>query len=172
MKKRNTYVGLVLLVAVLMLGIGYAAISNITLNIGGTAKAVISDENFKVKFTGTPEVSDADLISASISNDTTATINVDSFTAKGQTATATYTILNDSADLSASIAVPTITNSNTEYFAVTTDWDAAKTVAAQGTTTITVTVELIKTPIDSDQEAGINVSLVASPVQPTATSQN
>lgn len=169
MKKRNTYVGLILLVAVLMLGIGYAAISNITLNINGKAKATLSDENFKVKFTGTPEVSDADLVTAEItSDDTKATINVDSFTKKGQTATATYTILNDSEDLSASIAIPEITNSNEEYFSVTTDMTTATTVVAGDTTTVTVTVELIKTPIDDNQEANINIDLVASPVQPTA----
>ena len=167
MKKRNTYVGLFLLAAILMLGIGYAAISNITLNISGKAKATVSDSNFKVKFTGTPTVSDEDIITAEIESDLKASINVDSFVAKGDTATATYTILNDSDDLSASIAIPEITNDNEDYFSVTTDMTAATTVDAKNTTTVTVTVELIKTPIDNDQEANISIDLVASPVQPT-----
>lgn len=170
MKKRNTYVGLILLVAVLMLGIGYAALSNIPLQISGNATATLNDENFKVKFTGTPQVSDGDLVTAEIESDVTkATIYVDSFTKKGDSATATYTILNDSDDLSASIGVPVITNTNEEYFSVTTDIKSAVTVAAKNTTTITVTVELIKTPIDTNQETEITIDLVASPVQPTAT---
>ena len=166
MKKRNTYVGLILLVAVLMLGIGYAAMSNITLNITGSASATVNDENFNVHFTGTPTVSDENIVTATITDDTKATITVDSLASKGDKVTATYTIENSSEDLSASIAIPTIANSNEEYFNVTTDMDAATTVIANGTTTVTVTVELIKTPIDADQTADITVSLVASPVQP------
>jgi len=164
MKKKNTYVGLVILLAVLMLGIGYAAMSNITLNIGGAAGANVEDENFKVKFTGTPQTS-GDNITATITDDHNATINV-SLVAKGDKATATYTILNDSADLSAKVAVPTITNSNTDYFTVTTDMVAEETLIAGNSTTVTVTVELVKTPIDQDENANISISFVASPVQP------
>lgn len=166
MRKRNTYVGLILLVAVLMLGIGYAAITNITLNINGSANAIVSDENFKVKFTGTPTVSDETIVEATITDDTNATITVNSLVSKGDKVTATYTIENASEDLSASVAVPTVVNSNEEYFNVTTDMSSATTVTAGDTTTVTVTVELIKTPIDADQTADITVSLVASPVQP------
>lgn len=166
MKKRNTFFGIGLLVALLVLGIGYAAISNITLNIGGTGKAGVSDSNFKVKFVGTPTVSNEDIVKATITSDLAATINVESLVAKGDSVTATYEIQNVSADLSASLAIPTVTNSNTEYFSVTTDMDEAVTLASNEKTTITVTVELIKTPIDADQETTINVSLVASPLQP------
>lgn len=165
MKRRNTYVGLILLLAVLMLGIGYAAMSNITLNIGGSASAIVEDENFKVKFTGTPEVSSSD-VTATITDDHNATLNVTGLSAKGDKVTATYTIENASEDLSASVAVPTITNSNEDYFTVTTDMSASQTLAAGGNTTVTVTVELVKTPVDADQTADIKVSLVASPVQP------
>lgn len=165
MKRRNTYVGLILLLAVLMLGIGYAAMSNITLNIGGSASAIVEDENFKVKFTGTPEVSSSD-VTATITDDHNATLNVTGLSAKGDKVTATYTIENASEDLSASVAVPTITNSNEDYFTVTTDMSTSQTLAAGGNTTVTVTVELVKTPVDADQTADIKVSLVASPVQP------
>ena len=165
MKRRNTYVGLILLVAVLMLGIGYAAMSNITLNITGSASAIVEDENFKVAFIGTPEVSSSD-VTATITDDHNATLNVTGLSAKGDKATATYTIENSSEDLSASVAIPTITNSNEDYFTVTTDMAAAKTLTAGQSTTVTVTVELVKTPVDADQTADIKVSLVASPVQP------
>lgn len=165
MKRRNTYVGLILLVAILMLGIGYAAMSNITLNINGGASAVVEDENFKVKFTGTPEVS-SENVTATIADDHNATLNVSGLSAKGDVETVIYTIENASEDLNASVAVPTITNDNTEYFSVTTDMLAATTLTAGDTTTVKVTVELIKTPVSEDQTADIKISLVASPVQP------
>ena len=165
MKRKKTYVGLILLIAVLMLGIGYAAMSNITLNITGSASAVVKDENFSVLFVGTPEVSSDD-VTAKIIDDHNATLNVTGLSAKGDKATVTYTVKNASEDLSASVAVPNISNSNSEYFSVTTDMNAEKTLVAGNNTTVTVTVQLIKTPVDADETANINISLVASPVQP------
>ena len=166
MKRRNTYVGAVLLLAVLMLGIGYAAMSNITLNINGSASATVEDENFKVKFTGTPTVSNATNVVAEVEEDHKASITVTGLTAKGDSETATYTIENASEDLSAELAIPSISNDNTEYFKVTTDMDAAKTITAGTTTTVTVTVELVKTPIESNQKANIDINIDATPVQP------
>lgn len=113
MKKTNKIIIGVILIAVMLLGIGYAAIQNITLNISGTAKADPSQSNFKVMFTGTPTVSDSSKVVAAITNDTNATINVSGLTAKGQTVTATYTVQNVSSDLSADLSVAT-TNSNTD----------------------------------------------------------
>lgn len=72
-------------------------------------------------------------------------MNVNGLTAKGDTATATYTIANTSADLSAVLSATT-SNTNDEFFKVTQNI-AKGTVAAGDSTTITVTVELIKTPI-------------------------
>ena len=42
----------------ILLGLGYAAIQNITLSIEGTATAAADQSNFLVKFTGTPTVSE------------------------------------------------------------------------------------------------------------------
>lgn len=41
-------------------------------------------------------------------------------------------------------------------------------MAAGDTTTITVTVELIKTPITQDEETTIGVTITAEPQQPNA----
>ena len=49
MKNRKTFFGLALLLAVLTLGIGYAALSNVTLNITGTATGTPDSSNFKVE---------------------------------------------------------------------------------------------------------------------------
>lgn len=167
MKNKKVFIGVFLVLAVLTLGIGYAAISDITLNINGTASAKPSNDNFKVLFTDDEiTVSDAAKVTATKTDDLNATITVKDLTAKGDKVTATYTMKNDSPDLSASIALPTITNSNEEYFNVTTDWQAAKTVASGNTVTVTVTVELVKTPVADEQTANVNLAFVASPQQP------
>lgn len=156
---RNTkaIVGLVLLVAVLLVAVGYAAIT-----------ATTKQENFTVEFTGTPTVSDADKVEAKLVDQKplNAIMNVSKLTAKGDTATATYTIANTSADLSAVLSATT-SNTNDEYFKITQNI-AKATVAAGDTTTITVTVELIKTPITQDEETTIGVAITAEPQQPNA----
>lgn len=167
---RNTraVVGLVLLIAVLLVAIGYAAITAVPLNINGSAQATPEQTNFTVKFSGTPTVSDSSKVVAEINqqDQLKATINVSKLTAKGDTATATYTIANTSADLSAVLSATT-SNTNDEYFKITQNI-AKATVAAGDTTTITVTVELIKTPITQDEETTIGVAITAEPQQPNA----
>ena len=167
---RNTraVVGLVLLIAVLLVAIGYAAITAVPLNINGSAQATPEQTNCTVKFSGTPTVSDSSKVVAEINqqDQLKATINVSKLTAKGDTATATYTIANTSADLSAVLSATT-SNTNDEFFRVTQNI-AKGTVAAGDTTTITVTVELIKTPITQDEETTIGVIITADPQQPNA----
>lgn len=168
MNKNSTkVVGLVLIIAVLLVAIGYAAITSVTLNINGTANATTNKDNFVVRFTGTPEVSDADKVTATLSetDQLKATMNVERLTAKGDIVTATYTIENASPDLSAALTAVT-SNTNTEYFDVS--YDIAKGTIAHGeTTTITVTVELKKTPIKDNVSSDIGVIITAEPQQPT-----
>ncbi|MBR3613572.1 MAG: leucine-rich repeat domain-containing protein [Clostridia bacterium] len=164
MKKTNKIILTVAIVAVLLLGIGYAAIQNITLNISGSAAADPSQSNFKVMFSGTPTVSDDTYVTASITDDTNATINVAGLTKKGDVVTATYTVQNASEDLSADLAVSTI-NSNTEYFTLISELDKSSLVAGEATT-LTVTVKLTKTPIVDSVSTTIGVQLEAMPVQP------
>lgn len=49
MNQRKTYIVMIILIAVLILGVGYAAISNITLNLNGTAN-IVADSNFSVEY--------------------------------------------------------------------------------------------------------------------------
>ncbi|MBR3614953.1 MAG: hypothetical protein IKL55_07245 [Clostridia bacterium] len=164
MKKTNKIILASAIVAVLLLGIGYAAIQNITLNINGTAAADPSQSNFKVMFSGTPTVSDDTYVTAAITDDTNATINVEGLTKKGDVVTATYTVQNASTDLSADLGVST-TNSNTEYFTLSSEIAQTSLVAGEATT-LTVTVELTKTPITESVSATIGVQLEAMPIQP------
>lgn len=174
MKQKRTYITLLLVVALLCLGIAYAAISNITLQITGSAAATPNQDNFIVKFDkDTVVTTDVGTTGATVTadyvaddaNDLTATIDVSGLTAEGQKVSATYTIENESIGLSADLAASTIKNSNTEYFKVTPT--LAKSQILEGeTTTVTVEVEMVKTPITTDVSTEIEVNVVASPVDP------
>ena len=98
MSKTSKILIAVMVLAVLLLGIGYAAIQNVTLNITGTAVADPNQANFKVQFSGEPTVSDADKVKAAVSDELNATINVTGLTAKGESVAATYTVHNASED--------------------------------------------------------------------------
>lgn len=175
MKQKRTYVTLLLVVALLCLGIAFAAISNINLTIGGEAAATPSDANFIVKFDkDTAVTTDVGTTGATVvadyvdsdTTDLTATINVSGLTAEGQKVTATYTIENESIGLGANLVTSTTKNTNTEYFKVTPT--LAKTYIGESEkTTVTVEVEMVKTPITTDVITSIEVDVTASPVDPT-----
>ena len=148
----------------ILLGLGYAAIQNITLNITGNVAAQVNSENFKVRFIGTPTVSDSIYTTAKIVDDTNATIEVSGLTSKGQKVTASYDIKNESGDLSADLNV-VATTSNMEYFTISSKLGKQSLVAGE-TTNVLVTVELTKTPISGPVSTDIDIKLTAIPVQP------
>lgn len=171
MKKR--YGVIAVLIAVIALGVGYAAISNVTLNVNGSqATAEADQDNFVVKYdaestftyTGNPTGS---TVTLTRTNDTNATFTIEGLTKKGDKVTITYPIINASETLKASLAAPTITNDNTEYFSVTATSPAAGTELAAngGTANLVLEVEVIKTPVTDDETANITAAVVASPVQ-------
>lgn len=166
MKNKKSLLSFCLLALVLILGVGYAVVSSVNLDISGTAK--VKGTDLKVSFNGTTTVSDADKVTATATNRSlSANIAVTDLTL-GESVTATYTIQNEETDVNAEVIKASIVNDKTDYFVVTTDVDSsAKTITAGGTTTVTVTVKLAKTPVlDTDSTANITVNLTASPVQP------
>ena len=164
MSKTSKIILVTIIATAILLGLGYAAIQNITLNITGTATASTNQGNFKVVFTGIPVVSDNAYASGSITDGTNAKIAVSGLTQKGQKVTVTYDIVNNSTDLSADLKVST-TNNNPDYFILSSKL-AKSSLKAGETTTVQVTVELRKTLIDKEQTATIGVGLEAMPVQP------
>ena len=154
MKNRKGLIAFLVL-AVMLLGVGYAALTD-TLDITGSAD---------VNQSAAEEAFNEDIyFSAAVANEegNTASINADnndkaSFTAKtlkgkGDTVTFTFTIKNDG-DVAATVTPKlnaTLGNTNPEYFSLTSDWDGAtKTLAAGGELTYTLTVELLKTPTET-----------------------
>ena len=93
MKKRTGIIGV--LIAILVLGIGYAAITGVDLLVDGTGKVVPDSENFAVHYdtANAPTVTigtgvkDTATVTATYTDGLHATINVDGFTKKGDSAT-------------------------------------------------------------------------------------
>jgi uncharacterized repeat protein (TIGR01451 family) len=154
MKNRKGLIAF-MLVAVMLLGIGYAALSD-TLDITGSAD---------VNQSAAEEAFNEDIyFSAAVANEegNTASINADnndkaSFTAntlkgKGDKVTFTFTIKNDG-DVAATVTPKlndTIGNTNSTYFDIKSDWEGRpKELAAHSEITYTVTVELLKTPTET-----------------------
>ena len=169
MSKNTKIVGGVLLVAIILVAVAYAAITNVELNINGVGNAQAKQENFKVEFIGTPSTSGKGTTTATIneSDKTKGTVNVTGLTAKGDEATATYTVKNLSSDISADLTAEA-TSSNQTYFEVICSLEKT-TLKAQEETTLKVTVRLLKTPIDETKEdlnSDIEVTLTAEPKQP------
>ena len=171
MKKRTGIIAII--IAILVLGIGYAAISNVTLTVNSSSATVSpSQSNFVVKYdaantftyTGNPAGS---TVTLGRTNDTTATFTITGLTKQGDSVTITYPIINESPTLAASLAVPTFVNDNTTYFSVTPSAPSSATqIAANGgTTNLVFTVSVIKTPVADDQTANITAQIVASPVE-------
>lgn len=173
MTSTRKIIAAIVIVAVLMLGIGYAAITNITLDIQGNATAVGNQANFVVGFTGTPTTKITTAVtptgvtpeaSATIdgNDETQATINVTNLTAKGDTVVAIYTVKNSSADLAAELSTST-TSTNTDYTVISKlDKNYIK---PNEVATVTVTIVLDKTPINANITEAIGVKVEAKPIQ-------
>ena len=164
MVKRSTVLLIAIITVVIVLGVGFAAITSTQLNITGNTTATPDQANFKVKFLEETQVSEPGKVTAEVTGDITATINVQGLTAKGDKVTATYKVKNFSADLSADIVL-SIGNSNGTYFKTTAELGQDNLKADEETTAI-VTVELIRTPVEKDEVAEIIAIIEATPVQP------
>ena len=170
MRRTNAkIVGGVLVLAIILVAVAYAAITSTQLNINGTGNAIANQSNFKVEFIGTPTTGGKGTTTATIDSSvkTNGTVTVNGLTAKGDEATATYTVKNQSADLSADLSAKA-TSSNEEYFEVLCTLEKT-TLKAQEETTLKVTVRLLKTPIDETKEnlkTDIGVTVTAEPKQP------
>ena len=170
MKRTNTkIIGGVLVLAIILVGIAYAAITNTELKISGTGKAEGSQSNFVVEFIGTPTTSGDGTIVATIDEKvkTNGTITVTKLTTRGETATAKYTVKNKSTELSADLKAEA-TCTNDDYFEVICSLDKT-TLKAQEETILTVSVKMLRTPVDETKEnvkADITAKITAEPKQP------
>ncbi len=168
MKNKKVLMLLTLLIVIFLLGIGYA-MANINITISGFASATALDENFIVRFkkTGTSFDQPTGMVNATgtITSEREATINVTGLKKVNDEATITYTVENVSKGLDANVtAIPTVTSN--EYFEVTTTGLSTQEtkISTGDSATVTVTVKLIKTPIE-DKSENITIKLTATPIE-------
>lgn len=163
MKSKKSRLVLAIVALILVLGVGYATISGVTLSITGNATA--KDVDLKVVFDGNNTVSDAEKVTATAEdNKTTGTITVKDLELN-DVVYATYEIKNKD-EVNASVKVPTVSGGN-EYFAVKVyyddaEWTAAKTLNSSATAIVKVEVKLIKAPVtEAQSKTTISVSFDA-----------
>lgn len=151
MNKRRSIIATFLIVALLTVGIGYAALSD-TLSVTGSASFAQADavETFDGDIYFSKALGDASRVTAAIDADdkdkATITVLPNILKQVGDEVIVTLTIKSES-DLNVQIT-PTISEAegasvNTDYFSVTTG--AAQTLVAGGTLDYTITIKLIKT---------------------------
>lgn len=172
MKKKKSMIVLVILVAILVLGIGYAIVSDVNLTISGTLSTpeealdvVISAATPNAAATGDPIPAHAfGTVTAPAGLTATITALLDTVGASGQK-TVTYTIKNNETDVDALVTLSSIKfgeADSDEYFTCTTSLGSGITVPAGSTATFTVTVGLQKMPIEStDATKTVTVTLNA-----------
>ena len=171
MKNRKTVVVAFLLVAVMLLGVGYAALTD-TLNVKGNLGADISvaAKYFdSTLYFSDDDVSDPALAAVSYESDAdghmrdTAIIEATAFTQANQSVTVELTILNGSAEFDAKVTPSVLvknltvtpeTDGHDPVFKVEWEWKDdsttdAKTIAKNnGTQVLKVTITLLETPTE------------------------
>ena len=149
MKNRKRIIVSFMIVACMLMAVGFAALSD-TLNVNGDAEVDFNTANTgfdaDVYFSDATAANAGDTAHVDVSNNDMAHFSVRSLAAKGETATFTFTVKNDN-EFKAYVKLnPAKTvNNNTEYFAVELA-DETFEIEAGSTATFTITVELLKTP--------------------------
>lgn len=166
MKKKNSLLGTLLVVAVLVLGVGYAVINETNLVIGGTAEA--KTEAIKVSLLScedTPSTGSAATVEHTYkAGDTKDTFTISNLL-KGESVVLLYTVQNEEVDIDAVLSeVGAITNKNTDYFDATYELLATEVAKNSSVAAIKVTVTLKETPVTVEQsstEIGLTVKATA-----------
>ena len=168
MKNRKNLIIAFVIAALLVIGVGYAALED-SVTINGTVGTVQNKLDINVEqksFTGTDGVT-----ASTTGEDDTLTTTVEGLTAVGDTITITYTITHDSSeeDITAYLTYTPIAE-DTTYFDYTFV-QGADSLDYNGTTTMTLTVTLLKT-IDVEDLSGtftitVNATSEAPAVEPT-----
>ena len=169
MKNKKSLLGLGLLALVLVLGVGYAVVSEVVLEFGGTA--TVANHALKVDI---KEVTDSET-TANVTHSITTeghkakdTFSITGLTL-GEEVTMTYTVDNHETDVDALIDKATIEVSNSDFFEVTTIDTLDNTAERNGgTATFVIKVGLKQTPVTAEQSTSeITVTVTASAIDKT-----
>ena len=159
-----------ILIAIIALGVGYAAISSVNLNVNNsTATIVPADDNFKVIFKEAATFTNTGdwTVNFTRTDDHNVTFTVTGFTKEGDSTVITLPFTNDSDTLRATLADATINNSNNEYFSVTATSLAGTTLEKKGQSgadgNLVITIQAIKTPVTDTVSTTITATVTATP---------
>ena len=178
MKNRRLVIGAFLMVAVLSLGVGFAALSD-TLSVGGTAayspEAAADEFNADVYFvspavdTGASTCEKADSIQVAVGDDgadandkLTITVGEDAFTSAGQVAVINVTVQNNSTD-AVSVSLDTNAENTTDIQGVfTIAVTGVDAIEAGGEDVVTITITLNKTTQVEDAPISLTLKAVSA----------
>lgn len=165
--KRTFQIVLFVLIGLVVLGIGYAGITAVDLIVNGHGLVTASQANFIVHFISTttsPKITTGTGTAwIDRNDDTIASFEVTGLSKKGDTAVATYTVKNDSNDIGADVSIE-LEYTNCEWFRVTESIQDSQ-LKAGDSTTVLVTVELLKTPVDEDISTVVTGRLISNPIE-------
>lgn len=167
MKQKRTFVTILLVLALLCLGIAYAAFSSDELQISGTATASVAEGNVDVEFVAvSPEKTEGVTTYGEIDSldPDKASFTVAELATVGDTKTVTFTIENKTQNgVPVILETPTITwangTSENEWYEVSYEYGNTNLAAATedgDSTTLTVTVKLLKTISTPDTQTAAN----------------
>lgn len=173
MKKQRKIIAVFIVIAILLVGIGYASLSNNILNINGQATATANQENFKVYFTGEVPKSNASedyvIIEAEpVAKAQNATVNISGLTKKGDSAYAILEIENGSNGIDADVTLNADIEQSDMFNVEIIMCDQEGTeindsfVASGEKTYVKIFVELLKTPT-SVVQTKISAKVTATP---------
>ena len=171
MNKSKKIILAVICVAVLLMAVGYAALANVELTIGGSASAVADDANFKVWFTGATPVTSGEGVTASAEAEAIeATVTIEDLKVVGEEKYAILEITNASEDIDATSVTVTTTEESTDFIEINavmctadgTPVEGDNALAVGGKTYVKVSAKLSQT-ITSDKDTTINVVVTAVP---------
>ena len=161
MKNRRIVVVALMLVAVLCVGVGYAALND---TIDFTGK-VSYTADFQIVW-GTVTDSEGILTNSDGTDTDTFTVSMDTTEwTVGQTKTFTITVKNNSRYDAENVAVQALTQNAVEgNYTVTANVTGSDTIAVDGTTTVTVTVTMNSYPTDTVTDAEFTFKVYADQV--------
>lgn len=165
MTKRRSAIIAFLLLAIMVTGIGFAALSD-SLSITGTAALSVdnSRQEFEKDIYFTKALGDPTRVSAAVNSGDNDLVEIEvlanTLKAVGDEVVVTCTIKSDS-DLTVNIEDLTISNDNEEYFTVSAEFAGGTTqITPNGTKDVVVTIRMIKTPV-ADQNLNFSVTFNA-----------
>lgn len=172
MKNRKIAIVAFFLVAVLCIGAGYAAVTDL-LDIQGTAEVSqqgaqsVFDEN--LYFSNAAANQTGNTAQVNPQNNDKASFSANTLTEKDQEVTFTFTFKNDNTDLDAKVKPVLSSETNKDYFKITSSWNGEENVVpANGTKDYVVTVKLLKQPADVVGGA-FGIEFTATAVEKTVT---